>query len=129
MSRTRGRRVGLWLVLVLSTAPLAGAAGADLRLVTAAAQQDNAAVRALLNERVDVNATRADGVTALLYAVHWDDLEIVDLLLRAGSRVNAADDHGVTPLAQACENASLAMVTKLLQAGADPNAAQTSGLT
>ena len=76
-----------------------------------------------------MNAARADGATALLWAAHWNDLETVDLLLRAGAKVNAADDHGVTPLARACENASAAMVDKLLDAGANPNVAQTSGLT
>src|SRR5262245_39217058 len=114
---------------VLSTAGLAAAADADLRLVNAAAQQERAAVRALLKQGVDVNIARPDGATAVLYAAHWDDLEIVDLLLRAGANPNAADDHGVTPLARACENVSVGMVERLLKAGANPNAAQTSGLT
>ena len=64
--------------------------------------------RALLKERVNVNTARADGSTALLWAAHWNDLEMVDLLLRAGADVNAADDHGVTPLARAAENADVA---------------------
>jgi ankyrin repeat protein len=123
------RLAGMWLIPLLSAASLATAAGPDLRLVNAAAEQDRQAMRSLLREGVDVNTARADGVTALLWAGHWDDLETVDLLLRAGANVNAADDHGVTPLARACENASTAMVEKLLKAGANPNAAQTSGLT
>jgi ankyrin repeat protein len=119
----------LWTVVLLSVAGAATAAGPDLRLVNAAAQQDWKAVRALLDERVDVNMSRADGVTALLWAAHWDDLDTVELLLRSGAKVNSADDHGVTPLARACENASLAVVERLLKSGADPNAAQTSGMT
>jgi uncharacterized protein len=63
----------------------------DLRLVNAAAEQDAAAVRALLREGVDVNARRADGATALLYAAHWNDVEMIDLLLKAGASVNAAE--------------------------------------
>ena len=31
-------------------------------------------VRALLEEGVDVNVSRADGATALLWATHWDAL-------------------------------------------------------
>lgn len=120
---------GLWVVAFLSIGALAGAAGTDLRLVQAAAEQDRNAVRRLLREKVDVNAARADGATALLWAAHWDDLEMADLLLRAGARVNQGDDHGVTALARACENTSGAMVQKLLAAGANPNAAQDSGLT
>ena len=107
----------------------AAAAGPDLRLVGAAAGQDRAAVRALIQEGVDVDAARADGATALLWAAHWNDREMVELLLDAGADVNAAEDHGVTPLARACENASADVVERLLAAGAEPNAAQTNGLT
>ena len=115
------------LMMAAVAAPLAAQDGVPL--VTAAAEQDGAAVRALVAAGAGVNAARADGATALLYAAHWDDLESADLLLRAGARVDAADDHGVTPLARACENVSLRMVELLLAAGADPNAAQASGLT
>ena len=107
----------------------ATAAAQDLRIVTAAADQDRAAVLALLDEGVDVDAARPDGATALLWAAHWDDVELVERLLRAGADVNAADDHGVTPLERAAENASVVAVERLLAAGADVNARQTSGLT
>jgi serine/threonine-protein phosphatase 6 regulatory ankyrin repeat subunit B len=121
--------------LLLALAALAAGSGAasaaapDLRLVNAAAAQDKVAIRELLKQRVDVNARRADGATALLWAVHFNDLETVDLLIKAGSDVNAGDDHGVTPLAQATENNNVALVQKLLAAGAQPNAAQASGMT
>ena len=122
------RLAGLFLLPVL-TAGVAAAASPDLRLVDAAAARDTALVRSLIDEGVDVNAARADGATALLWAAHWDDAATVELLVRAGADVNAADDHGVTPLARACENASAAVVERLLDAGANPNAAQTNGLT
>jgi ankyrin repeat protein len=117
------------LAVLLATASAAWAAGQDVRLVTAAAEQDKATIRALLKKGVDVNARRADGATALLWAAHWTDLETVDLLLKAGANVNAADDHGVTPLARAAENGSEAMTAKLLAARADAAVAQTNGLT
>ena len=144
------RLAGLCLVLLPvagGSAPVAGAAGGsaagqsaagrgvaaaapDLRLVEAMAERDTARVRTLLaGEGFDVNAARADGATALLWAAHWDDREAAELLLGAGADVNAADDHGVTPLARASENASAAMVERLLAAGANPNAAQANGLT
>ena len=107
----------------------AAAAAQDLRIVTAAADQDPESVLALLDQGVDPNAARPDGATALLWAAHWDDVELVERLLRAGADVNAADDHGVTPLERAAENASVAMVEMLLAAGADVHARQTSGLT
>jgi len=117
------------VALLLATATVAASAGTDLRLVNAAEEQDKAAVRALLKQGVDVNAARADGVTALLWAAHRNDLETAQLLLRAGANANAHDDHGITPLARASENDSQAMVDALLAAGANPNLADASGLT
>ena len=128
--RTRVLRLMGLSLLALCVASRATPADPDVRIVEAAARQDMATVRTLLKQRgVNVNAARADGVTALLWAAHWNDLQTVDALLKAGANVNAADDHGVTALAQACENASVPLVEKLLQAGANPNAAQESGLT
>jgi ankyrin repeat protein len=123
------RLAGMWVGPLLLCAGLAAAAEPDLRLVDAVARQDADAARALVDDGVDVNAARADGATALLWAAHWDDLAMADLLLSAGADVNAGEDHGVAPLARACENASVAMITTLLDAGADPNATQSSGLT
>ena len=116
------------MISLLSVAGIA-APGDDLRLAEAAQKQDQAAVRSLLNEHVDVNATQADGSTALSWAAHWDDLETADLLIRAGASLHAANDFGVTPLSQACSNGSSAMVGKLLNAGANPNAALRTGET
>jgi ankyrin repeat protein len=123
------RVTGLWVILLLTLGRPATAAELDLRLVDATAAQDTGAVRALLKQGVNVNAARADGATALLWAAHFNDVETVDLLIRAGANVNAGDDHGVTPLAQACENANLTMADRLLAAGASANGAQKSGLT
>jgi ankyrin repeat protein len=122
------RLAGLGAVSLLLAANLK-AADPDLRLVTAAQQQDRSAVRTLVKQGVDVNAARADGVTALLWAAHFGDLEMVDLLVAAGAKVNQGDDHSVTPLSRASENADLRLVQRLLTAGANPNLAQTSGLT
>ena len=119
----------LCVIALIVGSALPADAGQDQRLVSAAATQDMQSVRALLDEGVDVNVSRADGATALLWAAHWDDLPTVDLLLAAGADINAADDHGVTPLERAAENASVAMVNRLLGEGADANTAQTSGLT
>ena len=124
--RRRGRPA-----LVAGFVLVAGVAlhAADFRLVDAAAGQDVAAMRALLDQGVEVDTPRADGATALLWAAHWDDLAIVELLLAAGADPNAADDYGVTPLMRASENASPRVVQVLLGAGAKPGAAQDSGLT
>ena len=123
------RRLVTASAVCLAVVATAAAQEPDLRLLTAAAEQDRAAVLALLDEGVDVNARRADGVTALLWAAYIDDVEMAERLLAAGADVDAADDHGVTPLERAAENASRRMTETLLAAGADSNAAMTSGLT
>ncbi len=113
----------------LFLAVCASAATADRRIVDAAKAQDVQAVRALLQQRADVNATQGDGATALHWAAHWDDRTTAEILLRAGANANAADDEGVTPLSLACLNASPLMVELLLKAGANPNLAQLNGET
>ena len=39
--------------------------------------------------------------SALHWAVHWEDGEATDLLIRGGANVNAANELGVTPLLMA----------------------------
>ena len=125
------RRLSFSVLILVSLFFCASSVSAesDLRLVNAAEIQDWDSVSDLLQRGVRADTSRADGVTALLWAAHWDAPETVDLLLNAGADVNAAEDHGVTPLARACLNASVRMVQKLLSVGADPNLAQTNGLT
>jgi uncharacterized protein len=98
-------------------------------LITAAKSSDAAAVRALIQQGADVNATAADGATALHWASYRDDFESADALLRAGANVNAANDLGATPLWTASLNGSAAMVRRLLEAGADANAKLLLGET
>ena len=123
-------RAGLTAALVLAASTMASAADRDLRLVQAVAQQDRAAVRTLIDAGVDVNAARADGATALLWAAHWDDLEIVDLAARrAGQRQRRRRSRRHAARARLRERQHRRWSNKLLGAGADPNRAQTSGLT
>ena len=101
----------------------------DLRLIEAVKNQDQATVRALLKQRVGVNAHEGDGATALHWAVTRDNAEVVDQLLRAGADVNAANDYGVTAVSLACTNRNAPMVKTLLASGAHPNVATTMGET
>ena len=128
MSVRVGVLPGWWMVALLSIVSLA-AAGSDLRLVEAVEKGDMEAVRSLLEQRVDVNASQADGATALHWAAHRDDQETAELLLNAGANVNTTNAYGITPLSLACTNGSAAMIKKLLEAGADPNTALPTGET
>jgi ankyrin repeat protein len=117
------------LAFVLAVSVFMAAGGDRLALIDAAKTGDQQAVRALLQQKVNVNQTMGDGATALHWAAYRDDLESADLLLRAGAKVNAANDLGATPLWTASQNGSDAMVRRLLQAGANPNLALIAGET
>ena len=118
----------LALILVLAVLGV-GAGEARAPIIDAAKSGDAAAVRALLQKKVDVNVAEGDGSTALHWASYRDDVESVDLLVRAGANVNAANDLGATPLWTASQNGSDAMVRRLLEAGANPNLALLAGET
>jgi ankyrin repeat protein len=106
----------------------AGAAG-TATVVDAVKRQDKAGTRALINQRADVNAADVEGMTALHWAAHWNDLDTVRLLLKAGARAKVANRYGVTPLHEACTVGNVAMIEALLDAGADANAAYGEGET
>jgi ankyrin repeat protein len=104
--------------------------GSELRLIDAAKTADAAAVSSLLtNQEIDVNERQPDGTTALHWAAHRDDAEIVDLLIGAKANPNLANGYGITPLTIACTNGNATIVQKLLEAGASANAALPSGET
>ena len=105
------------------------AAAGDVRLIEAVRARNANRVRTLLAERINVNATQGDGATALHWAVHLDDLSLVDTLIRAGARADVADDTGATPLYLACVNRNADAVGRLLAARANPNATLLSGET
>ena len=109
-----------WIATVMLCAAPGWAAGPpDLRLVEAAAKADVVEVRALIQQGDDVNAPYGDGATALHWAVHWDNQEMANLLIRAGAAVDASNDLGVTPLWLAGQNGNAAVAERLLTAGAN----------
>ena len=111
-------RLASCLVAILSAASLL-AAGSEL--ADAVMRGNKAAVRSLLQRKVDVNAPQVDGTTALHWAVRADDLETIDLLVRAGANVSARNRAGVMPLELAAINGNAAVIERLIKAGADVN--------
>ncbi len=120
------RHLRLLSLLALSITVLQAA---DQRLIDAVKNTDAKAVRSLLQQHVDVNATEADGFTALHWAAQRDNLEIADLLLNAGAKVKAASRYNITPLSLACTNGDAALIDRFLKAGADANATSEQGQT
>ncbi len=110
------RSCALYLLL-----PIAGFGAGPAEVADAAMRGDDAAVRKLVQQHVDVNAPQADGATALHWSVFRSDKEMVDLLLGAGANAKAANREGSTPLWLACVNGDAAIIEALIKAGADPN--------
>jgi ankyrin repeat protein len=126
---SRLKTVALLAVPLLVLARVGVAGAAEVALVDAVKAVDKAAVRALLAQRVDVNAPQPDGTTALHWAANKDDAEVVDLLIRAGANVKASNRYGVTPLWLACINGNATSIEMLLKAGADANTVLPEGET
>jgi ankyrin repeat protein len=117
-----------WLLAVTAASGLTAAStGVSLIDAIKAGQRDT--VRALIRQRVDVNAAERDGTTALHWAARADDVEAANMLIRAGANVKAENHYHVTPLSVAATNANPTMVDALLKAGADANATAADGET
>lgn len=80
-------------------------------------------------QRVDVNAARADGFTALHTAAQLDDIKRVEALLAAGANATATSRYNVSPLYLAALNGNAAIIERLLNAGADANGTAYEGQT
>ena len=121
-------RIKYVAVLVLCIGVVGRAAGPS-DVADAAMNGDAATLRALLQEKSDVNAPQVDGTTALHWAVYRGDLDVADLLIAAGANIGAATREGVTPQAMAVLYGSMPMVERLLEAGTDPNERGPNGET
>lgn len=101
--------------------------------------KDAKALALLLQAGADANAKDAKGVTALMKAAEYGDLEKADTLLKKGADVNARTKDGVTPLMYTCMTvvdeesyqdikpwlSKIARVAeRLIQAGASVNAVE-----
>ncbi len=117
----------LCLLFMLMTFP--AFADENAKLADAAERQDHASLKALLEQDINVNAPQVDGMTALHWAVYYDDLETTKQLVKAGANVKAENRYHVTPLSLACTNGSGEIVELLLGAGADANTELPGGET
>jgi ankyrin repeat protein len=127
--RPMSARLLLTVALLISLPPAGALAAAGVPLADAAERGNLAAVRSLIGQGSDVNATRVDGTTALHAAAHADRLDIAELLLKAGANPAVRDRYGVTPLYLASVNGNVEMIRRLLDAGVDPDTVDPGGET
>lgn len=123
------RLLTLGCVVPLLTIAGVAAAADPARVALAVKHHDTKTARALIQQKVGVDAPLPDGSTALHWSAQWDDVETADLLIAAGANVNTADQYGVTALSLACTNGSAAMIEKLLKGGAAVDTALPTGET
>ena len=114
--------LALTLLVLVSSSSFAAT-----RLIDAVKRGDVNAVRALIAQKVDVNAPDADLSTPLHWAAQRDDVAVADLLIGAGANVKARTRYNVTPLSLACTKGDAKLVDRLLKAGADPNETSEEG--
>ena len=98
-------------------------------LVEAARNSDLVAVRSLLKGGADPNEAAPDGSTAVHWAVHRDNLEMLNALLDADARPDRLTRYKVAPLTLAAQNGNPALVERLLDAGANPDTVSEEGQT
>lgn len=88
-------------------------------LMQAAREGEVQALEQLIAAGADVNATNADGNTALWLACFAERLDALDRLIEAGAQVDHANDNEATCLMFASSTGKVEIVRRLLRAGAD----------
>jgi ankyrin repeat protein len=123
------RIVTVFAVLLAGTSMMA-APDTTLTLLNAAESGDHvAAMRLATAKGANVNATDADGSTAIMYAAANDDLELVRALIKAGANVKLKSQLGTSALTEAAIIGSAPIIDALLKAGADANFKTPDGET
>ncbi|HTW65535.1 MAG TPA: ankyrin repeat domain-containing protein [Bryobacteraceae bacterium] len=117
--------------ILFLTAAVAFAAtnGVPSSLINAVKSDDREAAIVLIDQHVDVNAALPDGTTALQWAAHNGDAELVERLLKAGADAKAHNQFGSSPMSEAALNGNVAVIEALLKAGADPDSPSADGET
>jgi uncharacterized protein len=122
------RKFAAAIIVLLAGASLAAAA--DAPLLEAAESGDHLTAMRLLSEKSgNINATGADGSTAIMYAAANNDVELVRALIKVGANVKLENQLGTSAITEAAIIGSAPVVDALLKAGADPNFRTPNGET
>src|SRR5215468_224424 len=117
------------LAIFLIGAAAAGFGAGRSEIADAAMKDNKAAVRALIQQKADVNAAQIDGSTAVHWAVYHDDFDLLNILIAAGARIDAVTREGVSPLQMASLYGDPKIIEALLKAGADAKQRGPAGET
>jgi uncharacterized protein len=117
------------LAAVLAVMPEFAGVSGNASLVDLVKADNQQAAIALIDQHVNVNTPASDGTTALAWAAHNGDVELVDRLLGAGADAKAKNQFGATPMSEAAFLGNVAVIEKLLKAGADPDSPSADGQT
>jgi uncharacterized protein len=115
------RAVLVVIALTLVMGDLGAAESPQTLVDLVRAREREAVLAAITSPDLDVNVADDDGATALLWATHAVDHELVRALLKSGARASVSNRYGATPLTEAVKLGDVALVTMLLDAGADVN--------
>jgi ankyrin repeat protein len=118
----------LLLLLVSDANPVRAAE--DKSPADLAEQQNWTALKQQVStDATGINQPQADGMTALHWAVQYENTKIVQALLEAGSAPDLPTHYHITPLRIACVAGHDEIAEHLLLAGADPNHTLPGGET
>lgn len=109
--------------------PLFAGVSGDAALVDLAKADNQQAAIALIDQHVNVNMPESDGTTALHWASHNGDVELVKRLIAAGADAKAKNQFGATPMSEAAFLGNVPIMGALLKAGADPDSPGADGET
>lgn len=82
---------------VKSAAPFARTYAKATPLASAIAKGDVAAVKKFIEYGIDVNE-RSNGITPLMLAARYNNVEIINMLITAGADIKAKDEKGFNAL-------------------------------
>ena len=129
MTTMKARRIVASVAIAFLCAAGTGLAAGKSDVADAVQKRDRAALKTLLTQKADVNATHVDGATALHWAVYWDDAETAETLIKAGAKPDVANREGATPLQMASLFGSTKIVDALLKGGANAKQLAPNGET